>query len=428
MTQLDSRVDSRGAGDVQEDSHVDLLLAMSSEPDGGAGDDLDRVLALASDFFELDFGIVSRVRGDSYEVERVHQPSDAGLMPGQRFELGQTYCAITLEASDVVSIEEMRSSSHSGHPCYACFGLESYLGVPLIVEGETYGTLNFSRAAPRARAWTETDRQLVRLVARWVESSISQQRLRSRLSSALEQLDKSNQKLELRNQDLNNFAHVASHDLQAPLRKLVGLSKLLSMDLGSEMPEQASEDLELLQKEAQRMQSLVHDLLEFCRTGSATIDELDVELDGCATAAIDALQSTIEEVQPEIVRGPLPTVRGQATLLTQVFQNLIGNAVKFRRPDETPRIEIRGEREGDVATVTVTDNGIGIDPGYAEQVFAPFQRLHGGDKYEGAGLGLAICRNILSRHGGSIRVEPAEGGGSMFTLTLDCTLHAASAA
>lgn len=401
-----------------DDDAVELLLAMSDASTGGLTEDLRRGLGHATAFFGLDFGIVSRVEGDSYVIEHVFQPDGAGLEVGQEFPLGDTYCAITLEARDVVSIDEMRSSNFSGHPCYRAFQLESYLGVPLRVDGEVYGTLNFSAPDARVKGWTETDRQLVLMLARWVEGTISQDRMRRRLSSTLQQLDVANRELTARNADLESFARHASHDLQAPLQNVSAMAKILTEDLHDGHPERVAEDARVIQREVDRMSELVRALLDFARTGRAEIGRELIRLNDCVDAALDSLQQVIEEADAVVVVGDLPSAPGSEQLLTQVFQNLIGNAVKFRRRESAPRVEIQGRAAGGAVEVTVTDNGIGIDPAQTETIFAPLTRLHGPADFKGTGLGLAIVRKIVGRHGGDVTVESAPGEGSTFRLTL----------
>ncbi len=402
-----------------EEQGVGLLIEMSAAATGEHASDIHRGLELAAKFFGLEFGIVSRVEGDRYVIDHVFQSNEVGLVVGQEFELGLTYCAITLEASDVVSIAEMKSSMYSGHPCYDSFQLESYLGVPLHVDGEVYGTLNFSSTDPMQREWTETDRQLVRVVARWVESSIQQNRLRSRLSETLAALDGANTKLRERNEDLDNFARHASHDLQAPLQNVVSLVGLLTDDLGDDLHEEASEYVSLIETQVERMGDIVQALLAFSQTGRVRVSDKAVALEECVDRAIDALHEFTSERDAEISRSILPNVRGESALLTQVFQNLIGNAVKFQKPGHRPRVEISGEAADGVVRIQVADNGIGFDAKYADAIFAPLARLHGAGTYQGNGLGLAICRKIVNRHGGTIEVSSVPGSGSTFTITLD---------
>ena len=179
-------------------------------------------------------------------VECVHQPEGAGIEIGQSFSLGSTYCAITLPADDVVSIDDMRTSAYSEHPCYEAFRLESYLGAPIRVDGELYGTLNFSSPDARPRRWSETDRDLVRLLALWVESAISRDRLNRRLGDVVRELGQSNRDLRERNEDLDFYAQHASHDLQAPLKNILALMDLFALEDG--IPAQVTEDLGLSPK------------------------------------------------------------------------------------------------------------------------------------------------------------------------------------
>lgn len=401
-----------------EENPVDLLLAMSASSSGDLADVLERGLAHATAFFGLDFGIVSRVEGDRYVIEHVHQPDGAELEVGQEFPLGETYCAITLEASDVVSIDEMRSSDHSGHPCYETFHLESYIGVPLRVDGEVHGTLNFSAPDARPRQWSETDRQLVLMLARWVEGTISQDRLRRRLSSTLRELDHANRELIARNADLESFARHASHDLQAPLQNVTALVRILAEDLEDGDTERAAEDSRMITGEVARMSELVQALLAFARSGRAEIGDELVQLNDCVDRALDSLQQTLEAAGAEVVVGDLPSAPGSEQLLTQVFQNLISNAVKFRRTDARPRVEILGRTLDGAVEVTISDNGIGIDPEKLELVFKPLTRLHSASDYAGSGIGLAIVRKIAGRHGGDVSAQSTPGEGSTFRLTL----------
>ncbi len=220
------------------------------------------------------------------------------------------------------------------------------------------------------------------------------------------------------NAELEQFAYVASHDLQEPLRKLIAFSGLLQKDVGPELPAPAVKDLEFITDAAQRMQTLIQDLLALSRVSKQRVMRNAVELDTCLDRALNALSLRIEERSAVIERQPLPRVQGDPILLAQLFQNLIANALKFSGP-EAPRISITVEPHPKQLTVAVRDNGIGIDPRYQDQIFQPFRRLHTRAKYPGSGIGLAICRKAAELHGGRIWVESAgEGHGSTFKFTL----------
>ena len=234
-------------------------------------------------------------------------------------------------------------------------------------------------------------------------------------------LEQSNRELTRKNQELDEFAHLASHDLQEPLRKLVSFSKLLQEDLGADLPDPAARDLEFITVAARRMHTLVHDLLRLARAGRTAMRRIRVSLSACASDAANQLAEIVSETDAEIVCDDLPEVDADPRLLTQVYYGLLGNALKFMPQGRRPAIHISAEYIGGDWVYFVRDNGIGIRQEYIEQVFAPFRRLHGRDEYEGTGIGLAICRKAIERHGGTIWVESTPGQGACFKFTLGAT-------
>ena len=233
-------------------------------------------------------------------------------------------------------------------------------------------------------------------------------------------LEAANQDLARSNSELEQFASVASHDLQEPLRKLVSFSELLRSDLGGALSDRAAQDLEFITDAARRMRTLVRDLLTLSRTGTTAMKVRTVSLDVCVDRVLEALDLRISETRAVITRDPLPDVSGDTTLLEELFQNLLSNALKFIAPGATPRIHISSERgPGDTWVIGVRDEGIGIDPERAQEIFRPFRRLHSIDKYPGTGIGLAIARKAVDRHGGRLWVESEKGNGCHFKFTLD---------
>ncbi|OBG96327.1 histidine kinase [Mycobacterium sp. E136] len=242
--------------------------------------------------------------------------------------------------------------------------------------------------------------------------------------SAREQLGEQALELQRSNAELEQFAYVASHDLQEPLRKVASFCQLIEKRYGDKLDERGVEYIRFAVDGAKRMQVLINDLLTFSRVGRLGSTEADVDLEAVLADAAENLATAIEESGAEVVRTgvPLPTVKGDPTLLTMLWQNLIGNAVKFRKPDVTPRIVIdctvgEGMREG-AWLFTVTDNGIGIPEEFAEKVFVIFQRLHGRDVYTGTGIGLALCKKIVEHHGGNIWIDTGYTDGTRFRFTI----------
>jgi signal transduction histidine kinase len=220
------------------------------------------------------------------------------------------------------------------------------------------------------------------------------------------------------NEDLEQFAYVASHDLQEPLRKVASFCQMLQRRYGDRLDERARQYIEYAVDGASRMQNLINDLLAFSRIGRVYGDDREVDLAAMLAQAESNLSAPIAEAGAEVVSDRLPTVHGDPTLLTMLWQNLLGNAVKFRRPDRAPRIRVSATEDETGWTFAVTDNGIGIEPQYAEKIFLIFQRLHPRGSYDGTGIGLAICKKIVEYHGGTLRLDDGYTDGARFVFTL----------
>jgi signal transduction histidine kinase len=232
-----------------------------------------------------------------------------------------------------------------------------------------------------------------------------------------EQLQGRTSDLERSNRDLEDYAAVASHDLQGPLATIGMHAELLQRRLGRES-EQEAMLAERIVTSSRSMTALVRALLAYSRAGSAQPRHERIALDEVVERAVENLAAPIAEAQADVGAEPLPAVVGDPAMLAQVFQNLIGNAVKFSN-DHTPVVRVRSEPDGDHRVrVSVEDEGIGIAPQEADRIFRPFHRLHGDDRYEGSGIGLAICRRVVEAHGGRIWAEPRPEGGTAFRLTL----------
>lgn len=223
-------------------------------------------------------------------------------------------------------------------------------------------------------------------------------------------------KLEQSNRDLEQFAYVASHDLQEPLRMVASYTTLLKRRYEDKLDQDAKEFIGYAIDGVKRMQALISDLLIYSRISTREAPTADVSLQDVVDQAKHNLQVAIEENHAQIETGPLPMVFGNAAQLVQLLQNLIGNAVKFCVGQ--PRISITAKDLGDRVEVAVADNGIGIAPAHQEKIFMIFQRLHAREQYEGTGIGLAICERVVSQHGGKIWVESDERQGAKFVFTL----------
>ncbi|MEE6178391.1 sensor histidine kinase [Mycobacterium sp. 050134] len=238
--------------------------------------------------------------------------------------------------------------------------------------------------------------------------------------SARERLDEQAGELRRSNTELEQFAYVASHDLQEPLRKVASFCQLLEKRYGDKLDERGVEYIAFAVDGAKRMQVLINDLLTFSRVGRLNTLQTEVQLDTVLDAGLDNLSAAIEEAGAEVVRPaqPLPQIVGDPMLLTMLWQNLIGNAVKFRHKDRPPRVVIECERGDDEVLFRVSDNGIGIPQEFADKVFVIFQRLHGRDVYSGTGVGLALVKKIVEHHGGTIWIDASYTDGTRFVFTI----------
>jgi signal transduction histidine kinase len=243
-----------------------------------------------------------------------------------------------------------------------------------------------------------------------VRNALEERRLRQQHRRAQEELLRSNR-------DLEQFAYVASHDLQEPLRMVAIFTQLLGERLHDKLDEESARYMGFVVEGATRMQAMIEDLLAFSRVGRGGIRRLATDCELVLQKALGNLAGAIEESGATVSREVLPVVSADPGLLLQLFQNLIANAIKFRS-GEPPRIEVSASEGENEWTFAVRDNGIGIAPEYAENIFVIFRRLHTRQEYPGNGLGLAICKKVVEQHGGTIWVESQPGLGSTFKFTL----------
>lgn len=234
---------------------------------------------------------------------------------------------------------------------------------------------------------------------------------------AEEELNRKAEDLARSNRDLEQFAYVASHDLQEPLRMVAAYTQLLAERYGGNLDAAADKYIAYIVEGTTRMQTLIQDLLAFSRIGRNGREHQNLDLGGVLDEAAENLKASIGESRAVLTHGNLPAVHGERSQLVQLFQNLIGNAIKFRGEND-PRISISAERQNHECVFAVADNGIGIAAEYRDRIFEIFQRLHSRAEYAGNGIGLSICKKIVEQHGGRIWVESEPGRGSTFRFTL----------
>ncbi|NKQ26064.1 HAMP domain-containing protein [Streptomyces galbus] len=255
--------------------------------------------------------------------------------------------------------------------------------------------------------------------------------IQEELTRQAAELDAQTVELRRSNAELEQFAYVASHDLQEPLRKVASFCQLLEKRYGDQLDDRGRQYIDFAVDGAKRMQVLINDLLTFSRVGRLNDAREPVDLDQALDKALRNLTASVEESGAVVDRPEdLPEIIGDPTLLTMLWQNLVGNALKFRHPDRAPHVSVTCEADPEAPgmwRLSVTDNGIGIPEQFAEKVFVIFQRLHGRDAYGGTGIGLALCKKIVEHHGGRIWIDTGHTDGTRFCFTLPTAVDATDA-
>lgn len=295
------------------------------------------------------------------------------------------------------------------------FGVQANLVVPILQTNQLWGLL-IAHQCNSPRRWTSWETELLRQLADQIAIGLAQAKM-------LEQETRQNQELARSNEELQQFAFIASHDLQEPLRKIKTFGDRLKATYGDTLTEQARDYLDRMQNGVRRMQALIEDLLTLSRVTTRAQPFVSVNLTQVTQEVLSDLEVLVQQTKGSVEVGDLPTIKADPLQMRQLLQNLIGNALKFHRQQEPPIVKIYSqitneENGSELCRIIVEDNGIGFDEKYIERIFNVFQRLHGRSEYEGTGIGLAICRKIAERHQGSITAKSQPRQGASFIVTL----------
>ncbi|MBB5233876.1 GAF domain-containing protein [Deinococcus budaensis] len=289
--------------------------------------------------------------------------------------------------------------------------------LPVLRHGEVVGV--FIAVLFENRVWTRTDKVVLETVVGSLGLALERAESVALLAQRTRELEHSNVELARSNAELEQFAYIASHDLQAPIRAVTSFAGIIEHRYGQHLDERGRLYLRQIVDSGEHMKRLVDDLLAFSRVHTQQRDLLPVDSAAVFDAVARRLHDAAEALGAQITRGELPRVQADAQQLDQLLQNLISNGLKYHREGVRPQVRVTAERDGDgLWRFQVTDNGIGIEPQYFERIFVIFQRLHGREAFEGTGIGLAVCKKIVERHGGRLWLESTPGQGSSFFFTL----------
>jgi signal transduction histidine kinase len=408
-----------------EDARLDALLQLSQLTEAPLDEITSFTLEQAIGMTQSKIGFVGFLNEDettytlhsvsknvikecNVEGDPIHWPvSDAGIWADAIRERK------TLFVNDYSKPHPRKKGIPAGH-----VPIERFMVVPFF-EGDRIVAL--IGVGNKASDYDKSDERQIVLLLSGMWSCVLKSRSREELQKAYneleERVEQRTEELVRSNKDLEQFAYAASHDLQEPLRIIAGYTQLLQQRYKGRLDEDADQFISFTVDSVVRMQNLINDLLSYSRieTRGGVFGPADCQ--AILNDVLHTLQIVIEENDAAITHGPLPTVQADEVQLFQLFQNLISNAIKFRS-DKAPRIHITAEAQDERWMFSVKDNGIGIDPKYSERIFIIFQRLHRQDKYPGTGIGLAICKKIVERHGGRIWMESQPGEGATFYFIL----------
>jgi PAS domain S-box-containing protein len=391
------------SGRVSLERGLESLLALPGTGSPQVQLGIVKLIELGCRHLDVEFGALGRIEQDHYVVE-IAAGSLAVHQPGDQLPLAGTFSSMQRDQDGLVAIEQCSRSGFADHPYHLRTGCEFYCASEIRVEGSLFGTLFFADRSPTRHPLQDHDRLFLRIIARWTGMLLEGRMTKAALGTAT--------------QDLERFAHIASHDLQEPLRRVVTYCQILIEDFGTEVSDEAVEVIEIIQTGGKRMRLMLNDLMLYSRLNQQLQQAFEpVDMASIFCHAIDDLTGKPNARHARIACPPLPLVWGRAPLLQMVCHHLLCNAIEFAGK-EAPDIDISVQDKGQFWQFGLTDKGIGIEPRFAEKIFDMFQRLHPRDDFSGSGAGLALCKLIVERHGGAIWLDTGYGEGARFLFTL----------
>ncbi|MGA2223245.1 MAG: ATP-binding protein, partial [Syntrophobacteraceae bacterium] len=401
---------------------------------GGIQSLLQEIMDAAVSVVGAEKGTLQLLESDSLRIVAAHGHKQPFLDFFASAESQASVCGEATRRGERVIVSDVETSSlFIGTPSLAILrgaGVRAVQSTPMMSRtGELLGILTTQWGVPYTPDEHDLWRidLLVRQAADLIEHSRAEEELRKsrdelelRVQERTAELKSYMAKLEQSNQALQDFASIASHDMKEPLRKVISFGNMLRQKSGKSLGETGNDYLNRMLNATERMQSLLAGLLDYSRVATASEPLKEVDLSDLISEVLSDLEVRIVRTGGEVHVGRLPVISADPTQMRQLFQNLIGNALKFHKPGEKPKVQVRSVSNTDEGCqIIVEDAGIGFEEQYLERIFAPFQRLHGrSSQYEGTGMGLAICKKIVERHGGSIAARSTPGEGATFIIEI----------
>jgi signal transduction histidine kinase len=415
---------------VQRRARFEELIARLSTrfitlPADAVEEAIDSALAEIGRFTGVDRTYIFEFDAAQHQLSCTHEWCGPGVAPRLRAMQRVPYDRFSWGVAEILAGRPFVLGVGAGGPPAALperaeltrLGVRSAIALPLVYGREVLGSIGFHSTRDETH-WDERALATLRMVGEMIVGLIVRRRTLDELRLKTQSLEASVTALEQSNAELQQFAYVASHDLQEPLRSISSFSSLLAARYPVANDPKAQEFLRYLKAAATRMHALITNLLDYSRLDSDTGRFVPCDVAQIVRHALENLHASIHEFGAHVSVGALPELQGDPAQLMQVFQNLIGNALKFRGERRSPVVAVTAERSNGSWLFSVADNGIGIEPKYVPRLFQVFTRLHTQDQYPGTGIGLAVCRRIIERHRGRIWVEPNTPNGTIFRFTL----------
>ena len=344
------------------------------------------------------------------------QPLSSEQKATIRIQMAERFARDTKQAVSPTSVKIVEQNVPT-KPSHEAIGETSNLHTyPLVIYKEVFGVMGLGLA--KGMTLTPDEEHFFGILASQLALFIENDRIRQAITNEKNKLEALSKELTRSNKELEQFAYVASHDLQEPLRMVASYTQLLAKRYQGKLDKDADEFIAFAVDGATRMQYLINDLLDYSRVGRKGKEFVQADCEEVFKKALTNLKIAIEEKKAQVTHDPLPTVMGDDVQLVRLFQNLIGNALKFTKAAELPQIHVSVERKNGELIFSFRDSGIGIDPKHFDRLFQIFQRLHTREEYPGTGIGLAVCKKIVERHGGRVWVESELGKGTTFYFTV----------
>lgn len=405
---------------VEEENFIKELYKLYTDKTLELNDKINKSLEFACNFLKTNLALISNItlETNEYKIDYVYDEEKI-LNNNKVFALSDTFCFKSVIISDATYIDEIEFTEFSNSRFYRDYRFRSYIGVPIYIDNQLYGTIAFFSTHQRFTPFTEQHKKVVKILSNWLSYEFFREKTILKLFNTNTRLQKAVTDLERTNKNLSHHAYVVSHDLQEPLRTISSYCSLLEMSLEKKLDKEESKFFSYIKRSASRLQKLISDLLEYSKIGNNNEKREKLDLTSyLKKQVLPSFRAELEAMGAEVVIAKLPKINAAPNDMLRLFQNLISNSIKYSKKGRKLVINISADKVEDGYLFRFEDNGIGIEADYQKTIFEPFKRLHNYYEIEGSGIGLSICKSIIEAYKGEIWVESDGKNGATFLFSL----------